>query len=662
MSMTHPSVEIQTSPDSVPALPEWFGEVSLFARYLTHLGVLDALSQRVRVARGRMGTYDPLDFVAVLLGYAVSGEPTLQAFSERLQPFAPAFMALFGREHLPHRSSLSRFLAALEPGPVEALRTLCEEDVGARDLPDGTPRGLWDRQGQQWHVFDVDGTRMAARQRALPTGEDLPPSRRRLSQVTAPGYRGHKRGEAVRTRTVVQEASTQRFLGTFGGAGNGDYRGELRRALRVVQSYGRAQSLDPHRIVVRLDGLYGDGVVVGDIASEGCAWLLRGRDYALLAQPAVQALLAVPPSQEHTQTDSGLVRQLFDCVQVPLTVCGPRSRVIIARHAAPPTPPAVGVLREGQVYELFYTALPPQGFRPADVLELYFQRGGFESSLADEDQEQDADRWCSATPWGQEGWQIVAQWVWNLRIELGQLAQPTPLRTTALAEALAPEDAATVAAPAQPEVRVEASEAVPQAGRPADPARKGLFGGQDFAWQEDGTLRCPANAILRERERRRQADGSLRLFYAAPVSQCRACALRAQCLRRNSQKTQGRRVSVVVGITPTLPPPSVTGPPAQLASGTAPLLWRDWPRRAGRRAWMQGLRRQQVSLTLLPAPPPGVARASPAPPLTRAQRAHRRLSWTQRLSRNAVTAEHPQVRIQLWGIAPALAQALGLAS
>jgi len=75
-SMTHPSVEIQTSPLSVPALPHWFGEVSLVAQYLTHLGVLEAISQRVRLARGRMGTYEVIDFVAVLLGYALSGERT----------------------------------------------------------------------------------------------------------------------------------------------------------------------------------------------------------------------------------------------------------------------------------------------------------------------------------------------------------------------------------------------------------------------------------------------------------------------------------------------------------------------------------------------------------------------------------------------------------
>src|SRR2546423_4587063 len=140
-SMTHPSVEIQTSPLAVPALPHWFGEVSLVAQYLTHLGVLEALSQQVRLARGRMGTYDVIDFVAVLLGYALSGERTLHTFYERLQPFASPFIALFGREKLPHRSSLSRFLAILVNDPVEALSPLFLGGLWGRGLGGVDERG-----------------------------------------------------------------------------------------------------------------------------------------------------------------------------------------------------------------------------------------------------------------------------------------------------------------------------------------------------------------------------------------------------------------------------------------------------------------------------------------------------------------------------------------
>jgi hypothetical protein len=53
--------------------------------------------------------------------------------------------------------------------------------------------------------------------------------------------------------------------------------------------------------------------------------------------------------------------------------------------------------------------------------------------LSDEDREIDPDRWCSHAPAGQEAFQIVSQWVWNLRLELGHMLEPTPLRTTEFA-------------------------------------------------------------------------------------------------------------------------------------------------------------------------------------------------------------------------------------
>src|SRR5258708_3477732 len=86
----------------------------------------------------------------MLIGYAVSGEPTLKAYYERLQPFAPAFMGLFGRSQLPHRATLSRFLAALDEPFVEALRSVFLHDALARLGPEADVGGLWDRLGTRW--------------------------------------------------------------------------------------------------------------------------------------------------------------------------------------------------------------------------------------------------------------------------------------------------------------------------------------------------------------------------------------------------------------------------------------------------------------------------------------------------------------------------------
>ena len=167
--------------------------------------------------------------------------------------------------------------------------------------------------------------------------------------------------------------------------------------------------------------------------------IVRGRDYSLLDLPAVQARLQEPPDQQSTHPESGTSRSLFDCLDVPLTAPGPVVRMIIATHPASSSPPPIGVMRNGTVYEQFFTTVPQGAFTPADVLDLYLYRGSFETVLADKDDEQDPDRWCSHTPCGQEVWKILSQWVWNLRLELGQKLSPTSMRMTEFAPAHAGE-------------------------------------------------------------------------------------------------------------------------------------------------------------------------------------------------------------------------------
>ena len=116
--MADSPVSIQAISRSEPSTPSWFGEVAVTAHYLRQVGVLATIEEQVRFSRRRFGHYDVIDFVVVLLGYAISGDRTLEAFYERVQPFVVPFMALFWRERLPHRSTLSRFLAALNQAAV----------------------------------------------------------------------------------------------------------------------------------------------------------------------------------------------------------------------------------------------------------------------------------------------------------------------------------------------------------------------------------------------------------------------------------------------------------------------------------------------------------------------------------------------------------------
>jgi hypothetical protein len=95
--MTLASVTVQITPESSPSTPSWMGEVAAFAQVLSHTGLLKTLQEQVRFTRARFGTYDLIDFVAILIGYVLSSESTMLSLYELLAPFAEPFMALFGR-------------------------------------------------------------------------------------------------------------------------------------------------------------------------------------------------------------------------------------------------------------------------------------------------------------------------------------------------------------------------------------------------------------------------------------------------------------------------------------------------------------------------------------------------------------------------------------
>jgi hypothetical protein len=228
---------------------------------------------------------------------------------------------------------------------------------------------------------------------------------------------------------------------------------------------------------------------------------------------------------------------------------------------------------------------------------------------------------------------VVSQWVWNLRLELGHQLHPDPARTTEFAPALSPPS---------PSTAPPAGYASPQVGLPW---KAGRFSGQDFALQPDGTLRCPADQKLSSHERRREADGSLRVVYAASIRSCRPCPLREQCQWNGGATAKPRQVSVLLH---------------PLRVGSAPVFWRDWSRREHRRACMQLVRHQRIEVSLSPpaAASPGTADVI----LSRAQRAHARLSWAERLARNVRVPTANQVTIRLFGVPVAFASSLGLAT
>jgi hypothetical protein len=474
--------------------------------------------------------------------------------------------------------------------------------------------------------------------------------------------------------------------------------------------------------LLRLDGLYGDWAILIDLASRGLCYLTRGRDYGLLNHPRIIARLAQPPDKVSTHPETGTCRALFDVAEIPLPGTTLTTRVIVATHPAGPTKASIGMTREGIVYELFMTALPADGFTAADVVELYLHRGAFETVLGDEDQEQESDRWVSYSPTGQEVWQVLSQWIWNLRLELGHCLHPTPLRVTEMARAQASEQEADVwpgadeqqsadgqgetsliqsnvdqrsdglltspatdksstshAEAALPPSQAETSGGLVMTGgtRGSDQAleqgkqgieqspqftksrRAGKFALGDFQPQPDGSLRCPANHPLYATTRRLEPDGSVRVLYAARLADCRGCELQEQCLLHGRASLGPRHVSAVI-LPETVPLPFLLPPKLPPLVGPSPLLWADWSRRETRRDLIRLLQTQTVTIRAIPAPL--ACESPPPPPLSRAQRAHWRLSWAQRLARNAASPSAPHVHIQIFGIPTAFAASVGLAA
>lgn len=235
---------------------------------------------------------------------------------------------------------------------------------------------------------------------------------------------------------------------------------------------------------------------------------------------------------------------------------------------------------------------------------------------------------------------MVAQWTWNLRLELGHQLHPDSVRTTEFAPTLLTQHEQASAHPA----------AVAPASGYAPPARAtswkaGRFTGSDFPLQADGTLRCPAGNTLTPQEHRRETDGSLRVVYAASIRCCRPCPLREQCQWNGSATKKPRQVSILLH---------------PLRVGNAPLLWCDWSRRVHRRACLQLVRHQRVEMSVSPSPPASPITADVI--LSRAQRAHTRLSWETRLARNARSPAADPVSITLFGIPHAFARWLGLSA
>src|SRR5258708_1695038 len=145
--------------------------------------------------------------------------------------------------------------------------------------------------------------------------------------------------------------------------------------------------------------------------------------------------------------------------------------------------------------------------------------------------------------------------------------------------------------------------------------------------------------------------------------------------RENGANTiHPRRVSAVFWPRTSTPPEADTSvcdaPISDAAVSDAPacdppspsrsVLWGDWQRCQIRRQWVQLLQTQTVLMTFSQAETIAQEKEHPPPISTRAQRAHWRLSWEERLARNARPPTAPSLVITLHGLPATFVQSFGL--
>jgi hypothetical protein len=185
------------------------------------------------------------------------------------------------------------------------------------------------------------------------------------------------------------------------------------------------------------------------------------------------------------------------------------------------------------------------------------------------------------------------------------------------------------------------------------------YGGKDFKVIEDQFIECPEGHRMGRREIRYTRRGDMQMLFSVNQCLCASCPVKHHCLSDDSRGTNGRRISVMRAKLPPVPTvalePEITvlaQAPRQTRRSTQALLWTDIPATQLRLEIQQHVRRHQTCIQLNDL---GTRLIQPiASYFTRSQRAHRRLSWAERLKRNAISSQTVQVSVQVFGISPKL--------
>lgn len=740
---SNPSFVLSASETVQHTPPPWFPEMALMAAVWIQSGLLEKLQKNVRVTRGRMGSYDVCDFVLITLAYVCGHETSWSQLYRRLSDEKVTLSSLWARETLPSHSALSRFHDQITPESLATLQSLLFDDLLQRGIPKDSFGGLYSRLGNFFLMFDIDGTRQVMRKRSLISNAYYPPPQRRTRKLALPGYRGRKRGELVRTRTTLQQAHTQEWLGSYSGAGNGKPVAELELARQACCAYLHHHQVPTESAILRLDGLYGYAATISVLDKHRLGYISRSADYGLLNLLQIPERLAELTPWFLELADSNQTLELYDMGWIEWAAAennggAIRTRLLVRRSPAPKgqKKPKVGKKIGAHVYELFVTSLASEEFTVSDVISLYYGRGGFEKTLFDEDKEQHLDRWFSQTSWGQEWCQWLGLWVWNERLRQGFASKEDVIRCTLWSEPLEPASDGTVAEEQrkerlgkfpeeksnqaeelscfeQADIRVEMQQDSPEAvvegqskkrasnpeieepqqapaalrtqldslfeppikeAKPLSTLTQEDFQGYRFTILDAETLVCPAGKQLRAQEKRETKGGQKQIRYRALASDCKRCEWESLCRpkARSGAGKIGRRVTLTMIDGELRAPMPVHKFPSRDAAqkgknkrkdeqprasllygpaplmGAKPLLWYDLPARF-LRCFLPALLITVGFDVRMEKVPEALVENSPKR-FTRAERAHRRLSYVERLARNAQPKTVEPTFIHIYGL------------
>lgn len=574
--------------------PQLTGAASVLAD-LRQRGLFAVLAVELHVVR--QGGFDGVDaFIFLLVRFlygVVSLKDVYQAVCE--SKARRALGALAGRKRLMSTSPLSSVLDLVTP---ELVRATCHRLLLVHSGAIEVLRHPWaqmrDTQGEAWHALSFDGTRTALRQRAPEEGEDLDPIRRRALELGKPGYLGQKRGDIVVHRSALEHDAGV-WLDARVAPGNGDKAAELASALQAVGLLCTELHHPKNRVVMRMDGEYGNVPDLFACQQAGVPCVSRLSRYTLLEQPDIRERMTHGQWRFVPDCRSGPKRSALDLGIITLHPADGSSRPdgspypsVTARVVVTRVPWRTddskgkksdkadhGRLINGWKYELFVSiGLEPAAWPAPELVQLYFGRCTIENRFAQEDRELGLDQIFSYQNGGQELASVAGLFVWNYQVAAGVRLHTRDTDMTAFIARVVEVDPRPVSWEPLPSSESEpkghppdgpqttAAEPRPQEIQTAPPRpqteteralAKGLSTLGWAKWEarhpgwsfqaEECALRCPSGQRLVPSTIRLGQHANI-LFRALPNT-CSACPVRAACLdSENEEQIKLKSISV----------------------------------------------------------------------------------------------------------------------